>query len=109
LERIGIENISVFGLPPVAFVNLAADLGCHHISMTLFPFDYNPHGYPCFSLKEDSALRREMVAAMRDRAVSISLGEVFAVRADTEVRDWAADLGAMAKPNQRNPRSNQPW
>jgi sugar phosphate isomerase/epimerase len=97
LERIGIENISVFGLPPVACVNLAADLGCHHISMTLFPFDYNPHGYPRYSLKEDAALRRDMVAAMRERAVSISLGEVFAARADTEVRDWAADLGAMAE------------
>jgi sugar phosphate isomerase/epimerase len=97
LDRIGIENISVFGLPPVAFVNLAADLGCRHISMALYPFDYNPHDYPRFSLKEDAALRREMVAVMRDRAVTISLGEVFAVRADTEVRDWGADLGAMAE------------
>ena len=97
MDRIGIENISVFGLPPVAFVNLAADLGCRHISMALYPFDYNPHDYPRFSLKEDAALRREMVAVMRDRAVTISLGEVFAVRADTEVRDWGADLGAMAE------------
>lgn len=97
MDRIGIENISVFGLPPVAFANLAADLGCRHISMALYPFDYNPHGYARFSLKEDAALRREMVAVMRDRAVAISLGEVFAVRADTEVRGWAADLGAMAE------------
>ena len=59
MDRIGIENISVFGLPPIDFVNLAADLGCHHISTSLVPFDYNPHGYPRFSLKEDAVLRRE--------------------------------------------------
>ena len=97
VDRIGIENISVFGLPPIAFVNLAADLGCRHISTTLFPFDYNPHGYPRYSLKEDAALRREMVAAMRARSVSISLGEIFAVRADAEVRSCSADLDAMAE------------
>lgn len=97
MDRLGIENISVFGLPPIAFVNLAADLGCRHISAALIPFDYNPHGYPRFSLKDDAALRREMIAAMRDRAVAISLGEVFAVKADTKISDWAADVGAMAE------------
>jgi hypothetical protein len=34
-ERLGIEFLSVFGLPPVEFVNLAADLGCRYISTGL--------------------------------------------------------------------------
>jgi len=73
--------------------------------MTLFPFDYNPHGYPCFSLKEDSALRREMVAAMRDRAVSISLGEVFAVQsghgsARLGGRSWGDGKAKPAEPEE---------
>jgi sugar phosphate isomerase/epimerase len=57
----------------------------------------NPHGYPTWSLRDDRALRREMVAAMRDRGVSISLGEGFSVRADMNARDRAADLEAMCE------------
>ena len=35
MHPLGIEFISVFGLPPVEFVHLAADLGCRHISTAL--------------------------------------------------------------------------
>ena len=35
MDRLGVEFLSVFGLPPVEFVNLAADLGCHYISTGL--------------------------------------------------------------------------
>jgi sugar phosphate isomerase/epimerase len=58
---------------------------------------YNPHGYPEFSLRDDPALRREMVAAMGDRGVSISLGEGFSVREGMDVREKAADLAIMAE------------
>jgi len=54
----------VFGLPPVEFVNLAADLGCQCISAGLTALPYNPHGYRAYSLRDDSNLRREMKAAM---------------------------------------------
>jgi hypothetical protein len=37
MRAIGIEYINVFGLPPVEFVNLAADLGCAHIGTGLLP------------------------------------------------------------------------
>lgn len=94
---LGIENISVFGLPPVEFVNLAADLGCQHISTGLTAFGYNPHNYPSFSLRDDAALRREMIAAMRGRGVSISLGEGLTVRPGGEVRDYAGDLDTFCE------------
>ncbi|CAN7588730.1 TIM barrel protein [Phenylobacterium sp. LjRoot225] len=92
MPALGIENISVFGLPPVEFVTLAADLGCQHISTGLTAWGYNPHGYAPFSLRDDAALRREMNAAMRDRGVSIALGEGLTVRPGGDVRDYAADL-----------------
>jgi sugar phosphate isomerase/epimerase len=95
MPKLGIENISVFGLPPVEFVNLAADLGCEHISTGLISFGYNPHGYAPFSLRDDAALRREMIAAMHDRGVSISLGEGLTVRPGGDVRDYASDLDIM--------------
>jgi sugar phosphate isomerase/epimerase len=94
-SRLGIELLSVFGLPPVEFVNLAADLGCDCISAGLTAIPYNPHGYPPFSLRDDAHLRREMIAALRDRGVSVSLGEGFIVRPGRDVRDAAADMDIM--------------
>src|SRR5665213_32091 len=95
--ELGIENISVFGLPPVDFVNLAADLGCQHISVGLTSFGVNPHQYPPFSLREDAALRREMIAAMRERGISISLGEGLTVREGGDVRGYAGDLDILCE------------
>lgn len=97
MNRLGIESISVFGLPPVEFVNLAADLGCAYISATLTPIDINPHGYPKWSLRDDPALRRAMIAALRDRGITISLGEGFSVRPGTDVRQRAPDLDTMCE------------
>jgi sugar phosphate isomerase/epimerase len=93
MDNIGIERLCVFGMPPVEFVHLAADLGCRHIGTALLPARYyNPHHYPDWSLRDDAALRREMRAAMRERGVAISLCEGFGVRPDAEVREYARDL-----------------
>jgi sugar phosphate isomerase/epimerase len=97
VDQLGIEHLSVFGLPPVEFVNLAADLGCRYISTGLTAISYNPHGYAPFSLRDDAALRRAMVSAMHDRDVSISLGEGFTIRAERDIRELAADLEIMAE------------
>lgn len=96
MNPLGIEFLSVIGLPPVEFVNLAADLGCRHVSMGLGAMP-SPLGYAPFSLREDATLRREVIAAMRDRDVSISLGEGFAVRAGADIRSCAADLDLMGE------------
>jgi sugar phosphate isomerase/epimerase len=97
MEKLGIDFISVFGLPPVAFVNLAADLGCASISTVLRPLPYNPEGYPVSSLKADKALRREMVAALKDRGVVIELGEGFVVTPDKNAKDHAENLDIMVE------------
>ncbi len=97
MPAIGIENISVFGMPPVEFVQLAADLGCQHISTGLTGFAFGVHDYPIFSLRDDVPLRREMIAAMRDTGVSISLGEGCTVREGASARDFAADLDLFAE------------
>jgi sugar phosphate isomerase/epimerase len=97
VERLGIEFLSVFGLPPVDFVCLAADLGCRYISTGLASYPYDPPIYPPFSLRDDPPLRREMTAAMRDRGVSISLGEGMNVRGGADIRDRGGDLEIMAE------------
>lgn len=95
IDRLGIERLCVFGLPPIEFVTLAADLNCRYIGIGLEPMRYNPYGYAPWSLRKGPALRREMIAAMRDRNVSISLCEGFGVSPKTDVRDYAADLDAL--------------
>ena len=91
--RLGVEQLSVLGLGPVEFVNLVADLGCNCISTGLSGMP----GYASFSLREDKALRREMLAAMREREVSISLGEGCIVRPGHDIRDMASDLDIFAQ------------
>jgi sugar phosphate isomerase/epimerase len=76
----------------VEYVNLAADLGAPHISLALTQLFYNPQKYREWSLKEDPALRRETVAAMRDRGVKISIVEGMIVRPDADVSDLAEDF-----------------
>lgn len=97
MNRFGIEQLSVFGMPPVDYVHLAADLGCGNISAALFSHGYNPHGYPAWSLKDDAPLRRDMIAAMRERGVRISLAEGFSVRPGDDVAARAADMDLMAE------------
>jgi sugar phosphate isomerase/epimerase len=96
-HRLGIEQLSAFGLPPVEFVHLAANLGCQCISAGLVGLGYNPNGYPDFSLREDKALRRATIAAMRERDVAISLGEGCIIRPGSDIRDAAADMDIMAE------------
>lgn len=98
-DSIGIEFISVFGLPPLEFVALAADLNCRYIGMALAPLPglANPHNYPAWSLREDLGLRRKFMAALRDRDVTISLGEGFIGRPGADTQTIARDLDVMAE------------
>jgi sugar phosphate isomerase/epimerase len=97
MAPLGIETISVFGLPPIEFVNLAADLGCQHISTGLMSYDFGVCDYTPYSLRDDASLRREMVAVMRDRGVSISLGEGLTIRPHIGAKDYQADLDILCE------------
>jgi sugar phosphate isomerase/epimerase len=97
MRDLGIEFISVFGLPPVEFVHLAADLGCLYISTGLIGRPLESLGYPAFSLNEDARLRRDLLAAMDDCGVSISLGEGMLITPESDVSERAADLDVMTE------------
>jgi sugar phosphate isomerase/epimerase len=97
MDRLGIGFLSVFALPPVELVDLAADLGCHYISTVvqgqpLVPLDFGP-----YSLRDDVALRRDVQAAMEHRGVTISLGDGFLVLPGAEMRSFSADLDVLAE------------
>ena len=93
MNRLGIERLSVFGMPPVEFVTMAADLGCGYIGIGLAPMmNFNPDNHPDWSLRENAALRREMVAALSDRNVAIGVVEGFALVPGQDIRSCASDL-----------------
>ena len=107
MNRLGIEMLTLLGMPPVEHVILAAELGCVSISTGLSGLPLAQFGYPDFapyptwSLEHDRMLCREMKAALSDTGVHIGLAEGFRVRPDADLRDRAsaldivADLGAL--------------
>ncbi|MEZ0053484.1 sugar phosphate isomerase/epimerase [Mycobacterium sp. MAA66] len=97
MDRLGIEALSVFGLPPVEFIELAADLGCHHITLFLHSVALVPLGYPAFSLRDDVALRKDILAAMDHRGVTISLGDGFIALPGADMRSFCADLDVLSE------------
>ncbi|MGO9510343.1 MAG: sugar phosphate isomerase/epimerase family protein [Mycobacterium sp.] len=95
--QLGIGLLSVFGMPPVELVDLAADLGCQYISTGVRGLPLAPLGYAPYSLKDDSALRKNLLAAMGHRGVTISLGDGFLVLPDAEMSALAGDLDVLAE------------
>src|ERR1700749_2507427 len=94
--RPGIGMLSVFGLPPTELVQLAAVLGCQHVSVTVQGVPLVPLGYPPFSLKDDAVLRNDLLAVLADRGVTISLGDGFLVMPGTDVQALSAVLDVLA-------------
>jgi sugar phosphate isomerase/epimerase len=98
MNRLGIDRLSTFGMPPVLFVELAADLGCGHVGIGLSRMsDYNPHGYADWSLREDPALRGDFVAALDANGLGIGVVEGFALVPDRDIRACAADLDLVCE------------
>lgn len=96
MTSLALEFVSVFGLSPVALAHLAADLGFKHFTTVLQPFGQSILGHPSFSLREDAALRRELHHVMRDRGVSLSLGEGIAITEDVHAKEaYPRDLEIM--------------
>ncbi|MGE3692325.1 MAG: sugar phosphate isomerase/epimerase family protein [Novosphingobium sp.] len=101
MNRIGIENLSTFGLDPVEFVHLAAELGCGHVSLNLSGSANRLPDYPVWSFRDDPALVRRTAHALRQSGVTASLVEGFAVLPDRDMDhardlDLACELGAKA-------------
>jgi sugar phosphate isomerase/epimerase len=94
MDRLSIDFLTGLGMPPVEYVNLAADLGCKHISLGLAPLIPTAHFAP-WSLHDDATLRRDVAAALRDRGVSIGVGEGLIVFPGVDLKDRARDFDLL--------------
>jgi sugar phosphate isomerase/epimerase len=105
MDRLGIEMLSVFGMPAIEFVQLVANLGCRYITTGMVGFaPLKALNYQPYSLRDDARLRQDLLTAMEDHDVSISLGEGLLIAPGVDVRSYAHDLDIMAE--LRIPRIN---
>jgi sugar phosphate isomerase/epimerase len=95
MRELGIDFISVLGMPPVDFIELAADLGCSFVSMAPAPITPNPYAFPKWSLLDDLKLRRATLVAMRARGVRLAVGEGFFVMPGVDMGDTVPKLDLM--------------
>lgn len=102
MERLGLECLSAFGLPPAEFIRIARELDCGHVSLNLSRSANRMAAYPEFALRDDPALQKEVRATLIASGVRLSLLEGFALMPDTDpdamapLLDIAAELGARA-------------
>lgn len=97
MRRLGLDLQTLFGMPPLEHVALAARLGCGHISTGLTPVPWQAPFFPAWSLREDGKLRRELRAALSDQGVVISQAEGFAIRPMQSTSDYATDLDIITE------------
>jgi sugar phosphate isomerase/epimerase len=102
MNPLGIEQLTLLGMPPVEYIKLAGSLGCAEVSIGLTSLPLSMFGlpdvlWPDWSLRDDAALRREMKAAMADTGVCVGLAEGFRASAAEDPRDCAGDLDRMAE------------
>lgn len=93
--RLGIDCLSVFGLPPVQFVELAANLGCGFITLGV-PVTANPENYPAYSLK-DPRTQRDLKAALKENGIAVKVGEGCFFMPGMEAPHFAPHLDVMAE------------
>ncbi len=99
-DRVGIEFISFFNDNPIDMVKIVSQLSCRHISLALEPMHTKHIAYAPWSLRGDKKLRNDLLNAMQDYNVAISMGECFMIRPDADFRDTAqADLEIMRELN----------
>lgn len=103
MNRLGIEMLTLLGMPPVNYVRLAGELGCVSVSTGLSGLPLAMFGitdfelWPEWSLRDDPPLRRATIAALRDTGVSIGLAEGFRTAPGLDVAEFAGDLDLFAE------------
>ncbi|MCE7795429.1 sugar phosphate isomerase/epimerase [Sphingobium sufflavum] len=97
MNRIGLDFISVLGLPPLDYIALAARLGYTDIGIAPGPVVSVPDLFPAWTLRDNPGLIRDVRAAVADHGLHIAVGEGFFLLPGGDVAASAADLDLLAE------------
>jgi len=97
MDRLAIEFICAFGMPPVEFIHMVAGLGVSQVGLAPSPITDNPHGYPAWDLRTDANLVRDLKATLADTGVRIAQGEGFLIMPGVEIAQTEAQLDLFAE------------
>lgn len=96
--RLGVDHLTVFGMPPVQFVELAAAAGCDSVSlMTAQQDEIQPWGFPDWSLARDAGLRRDVAARLADLGIALELGECGVISPHQDVTALVPAIDAFCE------------
>lgn len=93
---LGMDHLTVVGMPPVDAIRLAAAAGLQTVSL-MAAQKYNPFGFGPWSLLADAPLRREVRAALADNGVAMALGEACLVEPDGGPATWQPLIDLFAE------------
>lgn len=96
-RSIGLEYLSVFGMPLLDYVRLAADIGYDFISVHYGKAANRLDERHGETLRESARLRRDFGAAVRAHGLRIELVEGFPIMPGLDVEQYSADLDAVAE------------
>ncbi|TCM11940.1 sugar phosphate isomerase/epimerase [Novosphingobium sp. PhB165] len=94
---IGLEYLSVFGMPLPEYVAMATRLECDFISVNYRGAANAPDGTAVEALNDNRQARQHLVSALADHGMRLELVEGFAITPATSVEDYAADLDSVAQ------------
>jgi len=94
--KLGLEHVTVCGIPPVELVALAAGAGLDSVGLFPEQLRSNPFGFPDWSLLRDAALRRELKARLEGEGVALGLADGCRIAPGIDVADLAAHIDLFA-------------
>jgi len=97
MDKLGIEFISVFGMPPVEYIELSASLGCRNVGLAPAPIVTLDGLYPEWTMRGNPALVRDVRQALKDNGVTVSVGEGFVIMPGIDLDAYQADFDLLAE------------
>ena len=95
MSRLGLEHATVCGMPPLDLVALAAEARLQSVGLFAAQLDFNPFGFPDWSLLRDASLRRELKARMQDLGIVVGLAGGCRIAPGCDVAGLEPQLDAL--------------
>jgi len=93
---VGLDHLTLFGMPPLQFVEIAAAAGAQTVGLQPGGFAEPPGGHEPYGLVGNPALCRELRRRMDDLGLAVGMIDGLLVAPGRSVRDYEASLADLA-------------